>query len=216
MSAMSGAEGGLGTPGGRLRPAGGQPERGVRGRYPLRMPSRPTRRSVLAAALAAPAATAVGCTLSGPTPARSSAREAPDVDPDVALLEQVSKATTEVVALYEAVIDEHRGLRDGLRPLLAAHRAHEEALGEAAPPESARDRRDARRGNGSSARTPDAPRRSEQAVAQLESTERDTSRRLLEATRDARSGGFARLLASMSASSAQAVLVLGELSEGGG
>jgi hypothetical protein len=181
------------------------------------MPSRPSRRSVLAAALAVPAATAAGCTLSGPTPpARSSAREAPDVDPDVALLEQVSRATAAMVALYEAVVDEHRGLRDDLRPLLAAHRAHEKALGEAAPPEDAKDRRGGSRGADASAKAADVPRRPEQAVARLESTEQDTSRRLLEATREAESGGFARLLASMSASSAQAALVLGELGEVGG
>jgi hypothetical protein len=179
------------------------------------MPSRPTRRSVLAAALAVPAATAGGCTLGGTTPAKSSAREAPDADPDVALLEQVSEATAAVVALYEAVMDEHRSLRDDLRPLLAAHRAHEDALGEAAPPEDARDRRAARRGD-ASAKAADVPRRPDQAVARLESTEQATSRRLLEATREAESGGFARLLASMSASSSQAVLVLGELSKGGG
>jgi len=186
----------------------------VRGRYSRRMPSRPTRRSVLAAALAVPAASAAGCTSSGPTPAtRGSAREAPEVDPDVALLEQVSRATAAVVALYEAVVEEHRGLREDLRPLLAAHRAHEEALGEAAPPGDAQDRR---RGLGSdaSAKAPDVPGRPDRALERLVSAERDTSRRLLEATREAASGGFARLLASMSASSSQAVRVLGELSEG--
>jgi hypothetical protein len=174
------------------------------------MPSRPTRRSVLAAALAAPAATAAGCTLSGPTPSKRSAREAPEVDPDVALLERVSQAASAVVGLYEGVIEEHRSLRGDLRPLLAAHRAHVEALGRAAPGE-VRGRRAA--GRGAVAQAPDVPRRPEQAVRRLQSTEQDTSRRLLEATRQAESGGFARLLASMSASSAQAGHVLGDLSD---
>jgi hypothetical protein len=173
------------------------------------MPSRPTRRSVLAAALAVPAATAAGCTLSGPTPSRSSAREAPDVDPDVALLEQVSQATSEVVSLYEGVIHEHRSLRRDLRPLLAAHRAHVEALGQAAP-EEADGGRAAGRG-ASSAKAPHVPHSPEQAVRRLQSTEGKTSQRLLEATRKAESGGFARLLASMSASSAQAVQQLGDV-----
>jgi hypothetical protein len=188
--------------------------RRARGRYPRRMPSRPTRRSVLAAALAVPAATAAGCTLSGPAPSRRSAREAPDVDPDVVLLEQVSETMSEVVALYEAVIDEHRSLRGDLRPLLAAHRTHVEALGQAAPNEQGRPRSGQR--EGSSANAPHVPHRSAQAVRRLQSTERQTSERLLEATRRAESGGFARLLASMSASSAQALHTLGELSGSGG
>ena len=183
----------------------------MRGRYPRRMPSRPTRRSVLAAALAVPAASAAGCTLSGPAPNKRSAREAPEVDPDVALLDEVSEAADELVALYEAVIDEHRSLRDDLRPLLTAHHAHVQALGQAAP--DAADRRGDQAGSSPSA--PHVPRRSEQAVRRLQSTERRTSERLLEATREAESGGFARLLASMSASSAQAEHVLGELSGAG-
>jgi hypothetical protein len=184
------------------------------------MPSRPTRRSVLAAALAVPAATAAGCTLSGQAPSEGSAREANEVDPDVALLEQVSQATDEVVALYEAVIEEHHGLRDDLQPLLAAHRAHVDALGQAAPDaaEGARGGQGERGGgrDGSSAQAPHVPRHPKQAVRRLQSTERQTSKRLLEVTREAQSGGFARLLASMSASSAQAAHVLGDLSGGGG
>jgi len=159
---------------------------------------------VLAAALAVPAATAAGCTLSGQQPSKGAAREAPDVDPDVALLEQVSQATAAVVALYEGVIDEHRSLRRALRPLLAAHRAHVDALGQAAPKDAAGGRADRRAGPA----TPHVPRRPEQAVRRLRSTEQETSERLLQATRQAESGGFARLLASMSASSAQAVHVL--------
>ncbi len=176
------------------------------------MPSRPTRRSVLAASLVVPAATAAGCTLSGASPSKGTAREAPDVDPDVALLEQVSQATAAVVALYEGVIEEHRSLRHGLRPILAAHRAHVQALGQAAP-KDATGGKAAGRGD---TRTPHVPRSPGQAVRRLESAEQKASDRLLEATRRAHSGGFARLLASMSASSAQAVRVLGELGGGGG
>jgi hypothetical protein len=184
------------------------------GRYPRRMPSRPTRRSVLAAALAVPVASAAGCTLSGPPSREGATGRSPEVDPDVALLEEVSRATSEVVALYEGVIEQHRSLRGDLRPLLVAHREHVQALGQAAPPEEAGNDR-TRRGS-ATAQTPHVPRRPGQAVRRLQSTERDTSDRLLEATRQAQSGGFARLLASMSASSAQAGHVLGELSEAGG
>ena len=176
------------------------------------MPSRPTRRSVLAAALSVPAATAAGCTLPGQEPGKGTAREAGDVDPDVALLEQVSETAGEVVALYEGVIDEHHSLRRDLRPLLAAHRAHVDALGQAAPDE-AHGGQAGRRGTPPT-KAPHVPRRPVQAVQRLQTTERQTSERLLEATRQAESGGFARLLASMSASSAQAAHVLGEV--GGG
>lgn len=191
----------------------GRTEGSTHGRYPRRMPSRPTRRSLLAAALAAPVASAAGCTVSGPAASKGAARETPDVDPDVALLEEVSQQTDALVALYEGVVDEHRSLRRDLRPLLAAHRAHADALGQAAPKDA--EGGTARRGT-SSTEEPHVPRRPEQALRRLQSTERDTSQRLLEATRQAESGGFARLLASMSASSAQAVHVLGELSGGGG
>lgn len=177
------------------------------------MPSRPTRRSVLAAALAVPAVSAAGCTLSDPASSGRATRESPDVDPDVVLLEEVSQEAAEVVALYEGVIDEHRSLRRDLSPLLAAHRAHVDALGHAAPSEDAgSDKGGDRTGRGAAAsRAPHVPRRPEQAVRRLQSTERATSDRLLEATRQAESGGFARLLASMSASSAQAAHVLAEV-----
>jgi len=182
------------------------------------MPSRPTRRSVLAAALTVPAASAAGCTLSGSASGEGPARRSQEVDPDVALLEDVSQTAAAVVALYEGVIAEHRGLRGDLRPLLATHRAHVEALGQAAPEDAGQARggtggggpRD-RTGRQAAAQPPRVPRRVGQAVHRLQTTERETSDRLLEATRQAESGVFARLLASMSASSAQAAHVLAEV-----
>lgn len=173
------------------------------------MPARPSRRTVVAAVVTVPAAAAAGCTLSGPTPSRSPERRSAEVDPDVALLGEVAAATEAMVALYEGVLDRHRGLRRELRPLLATHRAHATALGEAAPSDASS------QPPRSADRTPpareDVPRRPEAAVRQLRAAERSAAGDLLDATRRAASGPFARLLASMSASVAQHVAVLAEV-----
>jgi hypothetical protein len=177
----------------------------------LALPSlRPSRRSVVAAAIAVPVA-AAGCTLSGPTPTRSPQRRSAEVDPDVALLDEVADATSAMVDLYEAVLREHRFLRGDLRPMLDAQRAHEDALGEAAPsgedgasgPSGGPRRRSGRR--------VEVPRRPAAAVRELTDAENRSAADLLDATRQAVSGPFAQLLASMSASAAQRVLVLGEV-----
>jgi len=181
----------------------------------LALPSlRPSRRSVVAAAIAVPVA-AAGCTLSGPTPTRSPQRRSAEVDPDVALLDEVAAATSAMVDLYEGVLREHQALRGDLRPMLAAQRAHADALGEAAPSgeggasgpsggPSGGPRRRSGRGVG-------VPRRPAAAVRELTDAENRSAADLLDATRQAVSGPFAQLLASMSASAAQRVLVLGEV-----
>ncbi|HEX2175669.1 MAG TPA: hypothetical protein VHG70_07140 [Nocardioidaceae bacterium] len=172
------------------------------------MPARPSRRTVVAAALAVPVA--AGCTLSGPAPERSPVRRSTEVDPDVALLEEVAASTEALVTLYEAVVGRHRGLRRDLRPVLDAHRAHAAALGDAAPRRGSARRRRRRRG-GQGDGPVDVPAQESRAVRRLAGAERQAASDLLDATRRAASGAFARMLASMSASSAQAVRVLGEV-----
>jgi hypothetical protein len=173
------------------------------------MPASTSRRTLLAAAVTVPAVTA-GCTLSGPTPRRTSDRRSTEVDPDVALLEDVAARTDAMVALYEAVLGRHRSLRPDLRPFLDHHRRHARALGDAAPrgSEGARGRR---RGRADGDGSVQAPRGRGAALRRLVGAERTASAELLEATRRAESGPFARLLASMSASSAQAQAALGQV-----
>lgn len=171
---------------------------------------RPSRRSVVAAAIAVPVA-AAGCTLSGPTPTRSPQRRSAEVDPDVALLDDVTAATSAMVELYEGVLREHPSLRRDLRPMLDAQRAHADALGAAAPSE--KDGPSGPSGGASprrrSGRGVEVPRRPAAAVRALTDAESRSAADLLEATRKALSGPFAQLLASMSASASQRVLVLG-------
>jgi hypothetical protein len=175
---------------------------------------RPSRRSVVAAAIAVPVA-AAGCTLSGPTPTRSPQRRSAEVDPDVALLDDVAASTTAMVELYEGVLRDHPSLRRDLRPMLAAQRAHADALGEAAPSE---EDGPSGRSDGSSpgprrrsGERVEVPPRPAAAIRALTDAESRSAADLLEATRKALSGPFAQLLASMSASASQRVLVLGEV-----
>lgn len=174
-------------------------------------PTRPSRRTVVRAAVLVPAASAAGCTLSGPEPEHPRRRAAAPEDPDVALLARVAASTTALVELYEAVAARHRALRADLSPLLAARRAHEDALGQAAPGRRGQPPRRGGRGRDrQSAGTVEVPRRPGAAVRLLADAEREQSARLLDATRQAASGGFAQLLASMSASCAQSSRVLTE------
>jgi hypothetical protein len=183
---------------------------------------RTSRRTVLstflAAGIAVPIASTAGCTLSGPSPQRSPARRSAEIDPDVALLDEVVASTSAMVVLYEQVLDRHRSLRAQLRPMLAAHRAHAAALGDAAPsdgePSDGEPGGQARAGTtqpDAPADRTDVPRQPAAAVRELTGAERRLSRELFDATRQAASGPFARLLASMSASAAQRVQVLGEV-----
>jgi hypothetical protein len=176
---------------------------------------RPSRRSVVAAAIAVPVA-AAGCTLSGPTPTRSPQRRSAEVDPDVALLDDVAAGTTAMVELYEGVLREHPSLRRDLRPMLEAQQAHADALGEAAPSE--KDEPSGPSGSATprrrSGRRVEVPRRPAAAIRALTDAEGRSAADLLVATRKALSGPFAQLLASMSASASQRVLVLGEVDAG--
>ena len=160
----------------------------------------------MATAVAALPAAVAGCTLSGPEAEDgqgAAARRAGETDPDVALLDEVAGATETLVALYQSALQQHRDLRGDLRPLLAAHRAHAETLGTAAPPGD----HPARRRTLARADT-EVSQHQAAAVRELRAAERRSASVLLEATRRARSGAFARLLASMSAASAQHVQVL--------
>lgn len=173
------------------------------------MPATPSRRCVVAAAIAVPVTAAAGCTLSGPKPQRTSSQGETEVDPDVVLLSEVAAATKAMVELYEAVLDEHRGLRGELRPLLAAHRVHARALGEAAPADVRSPRVQERRERERRRRL-DVPGRATTALRRVRAAERDLAAELMDACLRATSGDLARLLASMSASSGQNARVLTE------
>lgn len=175
------------------------------------MPARPSRRTVVAAAVALPVVSAAGCTLSGPTPQRRPVEGSTGHDPDVALLHRVADATETMVALYEAVLRRHRSLRRDLRPLLATHRAHAAALGDAAPSGRVSPDGPRRRGRTPSPQSMAVPRRPRQALLRVRAAERKAAEELLGATRRAASGPFARLLASMSAASSQHVRVLAQV-----
>jgi hypothetical protein len=174
------------------------------------MPPQPTRRTVVTAVVALPAAAAAGCSLGAPDGSRQATSGRGGADPDVALLDRVAGGTERMVALYEATMERHRDLRGDLRGLLAAHRAHAAALGEAAPPARGTG------GPGAGSRQPATPRpdvagRPGAAVRELRAAERDASDELQAAAARADSGPFARLLASMAAASAQHARVLAEV-----
>jgi hypothetical protein len=178
------------------------------------MPAHPSRRTVVAAAVSLPAAAAAGCSLGTPEESPQAAARG-DADPDVALLDEVAGGTQAMVALYEETLRRHGGLRRDLEPLLTAHRAHAEALGEAAPPTRGPAGPNSGPGAGAGSRAqqarPDVPGRAGAALRELRAAERRAADDLHVATGRADSGAFARLLASMAAASAQHARVLVEV-----
>ncbi len=171
------------------------------------MPSSPapdgqlTRRTALALALAAAAS---ACTPSGspgtastPTPSPTTTAAPPvdpPVDPDVALaLEAITSSAAAAWGLT-AVSRHHDDLAGVLRPAIATHLEHQRILERAAP--------------GDSDYAPTlgrvrVPRDRARALDFARSVEDDAAEALRRQAFSARSGPFARLLASMSAASAQ-------------
>ncbi len=144
------------------------------------------------------AGTATTPTADGPATAGPASPSAEQTD-DTALLARVRG---ELVALAATVASAQRGaptLRRELAPLMALHRAHAEALGEPL-------------GRARAARTPRAA--TQQQIDRVRSEEVRWQRRLVDYSVQAQSGSLARLLASMSAGTAQRLAVLPTAVEG--
>ncbi|MPZ97353.1 MAG: hypothetical protein GEU96_21165 [Propionibacteriales bacterium] len=182
---------------------------------PASDPAALTRRAVLTAALALPPWMLVsGCTLSGPRDDSGSDdsggddvgrdnKQAADEDPDVAVLDEAVAVVTGLVTGLEQSVAERPTLARQVDPVLEAHRRHAQVLGEARPSGSA----GTPSGSASPSRPPVGPR---QTLARLARAERQAAARHLEHTARAKSGQFARLLASIAAAEAQYGVVLGK------
>lgn len=161
-----------------------------------------SRRATLAVGAVGAAVLAGGCDLDpraeqAPVAPTTGAPTDPDEDADLVVLGEVRASVSEALALVEATRRRHSVLRAPLRLLSVAHRAHDSQLAAAG--------RDA-------GGTPDAPpsvrRDAAGALAEVRARETRLQRQLSEAAVQAGSGGFARLLGSMSASVAQHLTLL--------
>ncbi|MGH3385856.1 MAG: hypothetical protein ACRDO1_14870 [Nocardioidaceae bacterium] len=181
---------------------------------PASEPAAHTRRAVLTAALALPPWMLVsGCTLSGPRDDTGSdsgsddagrdGKEAPDEDPDVAVLDDAVAVVAGLVTGLERSVAERPSLARQVDPVLEAHRRHAQVLGEARPSTDA--------GTPSASASPsEPPVGPRQTLARLARAERQAAARHLDHTARATSGQFARLLASIAAAEAQYGVVLGK------
>lgn len=149
-----------------------------------------------------------GCSLFADDPAPAIRRDdsptAPRPDPDLALA--VTALTDERAALdaLRATLAVHRGMQDTLVPMIEAHRAHVSLLARAAP-DDAPDSSDAAGRGRSRFAVPADP---SAARAKIRSLQTDLSVRQKRHAFAARSGAFARVLASMAAAAAQQASVL--------
>ena len=135
----------------------------------------------------------------GPPAPTTGAPTDPAADADLVLLDDVRAGVGTALALVEATRRRHPTLRPLLRPLALAHRAHDAVLADA--------------GRGSDgAQDPAPPVRGDpgRALSALRGRETRLQRDLSDAAVQAGSGGFARVLASMSASVAQHLTLLPE------
>ena len=129
-----------------------------------------------------------GCRLRTPTDERP-APTPPPVDPDVALRDQARAAIAAQATLLTTVMKQRPGSVGRLRPWEALHHTHLEALP-----------------GGTSTPSPAAPSVPPEAkVADVLAGERALQAQLASYAQRAESGGFARLLASMSAAIGQRV-----------
>jgi hypothetical protein len=115
-----------------------------------------------------------------------------ETDPDVRLLGERVADVEAMSALVAATAARHRRLRPQLRPLVALHDAHRAVLDDAGDPSGA-----------ARPRRPQVPRSAEAALAEVLRREERHAATLAGSAVEASSGGFARLLASMSASVTQ-------------
>jgi hypothetical protein len=139
-----------------------------------------------------------GCSLDPPRPDPSSgAPTEPEPDADVALLGAVLGELDATAALVAATVDRHRRLATRLQPLLDVHASHRAVLDEAAGVDQ------------DASGAPPVPGRPVAALDRVRRSETRLTGTLRQATGDAQSGDLARALASMAASLAQHLVVLG-------
>ncbi len=179
------------------------------------MPPAPalSRRTATGGALAVTAVLATGCTgadrrpgAAGPTPSVTGSPTAVPEDPDVALARAVLLRERAMLATLQATARVHPRLRGVLASGRASHRDHVRVLSAAVPdgtgpaPAAASRRRP---------RHPAAvPARPSAALAALAGAEERHARDGRDSCVAARSGTFARLLASMAAAASQQAAVL--------
>ena len=171
--------------------------------------SRPvSRRSVVGGAAALAALGASGCTGggdSGPAAAPTASVTSTDrasrapANPDVALAAAVLRSEQAMLGRVLATARRHPGLSDSLAGARSAHRAHVALLRRADPDDASP------AGTRRPGRVPTRPGRALSALARAEDRLGAAGQR--DAVR-ARSGAFARVLASMAAASAQQAAVL--------
>jgi hypothetical protein len=183
---------------------------------PPRRVVRLSRRAAVGGAAALGTLAVTGCTprgidaRSGPTPA---ARRSPDADPDVTLAATVLAEEQGMLDRVLATVRQHPGLGTTLAAARTAHTAHVELLTAAVP----RGASPSATPSSTSAAGPGGPRVPARAVVALTALARQEDRLSLSGRRsafDARSGAFARVLASMAAASAQQARALADAAGG--
>ncbi|MDP9444054.1 MAG: hypothetical protein M3P83_06790 [Actinomycetota bacterium] len=178
------------------------------------MPAQPSRRTVVSALALVPLAAVGGCTLPGaPAPPRTPGSVAPldaQADADVAVVAAATRRVGELLAAYTMTAQRHPQLRPVLSPLLRRHRLHARLLRGLVDRTAASGRTSSRQGRPARFVVPAQQRA---AVTALQAAEDEAARSHLRHTGQARSGGLARLLASLAAGEAQHVAVLGRLAD---
>ena len=192
------------------------------------VPSRSTlsRRTALGVVTAGSAVALAGCTPSGidRRPRKNaSAAPTPDADPDVALAATVLADEQAMLDLIAATVARHPALEARLATARDAHQAHVDLLTKAVPkdarvlpgasPSEDTSPSDSQSVSPSPTGSPTVPARRPRAVAAVAAAE---DRLALVGRRSAfaaQSGGFARVLAGMSASAAQHAVALGDTGE---
>ena len=165
-----------------------------------------TRRTALAGALTA-GVVASGCTSLSDPADRTAPAPVSGPAPDVELAAQVLAREQEMLARVRRTARRHAPLRDQLAAVMTIHVRHVDLLSEAVPdPGNAPTPSTA-----TPAPTPPAvPADPARALRRLARQEDTLSLQNRQSAFAARSGGFARLLASMAAASAQQAVLLGQ------
>lgn len=129
------------------------------------------------------------------TPLATEERSDEEVDAD--LLDRVVAGTTSAESLLAATVVQHPGLAGALSGLQAMHAAHRAVLAASLDGDPT-----------GAVLVPPVPGRSRRALAAVRRHENELQRQLARLALDARSGQFARILASMAAAVAQHVSTL--------
>jgi hypothetical protein len=199
--------------------------------------ARMTRRAALAAAAGLSVGAVVGCTSQrqGRRGEEPPEPVEPEVDPDVAVAAEALANQEQILELLGATGERHPGLGRALAAVVAAHEAHAALLADAVPPEVTAEPTTSPTaspapGGADTQATPESPEGSPSPDGRRTQVPRNPARaldRVVAAERElatatkqhafrARSGGFARLLASMAAAAAQHEVVLASSAPAGG